>query len=111
MTLSEIGLKKGDRTGAGLICSMVFPMGQDYQKWNLPRNDADRAVAITYAMIEAMDLGLARVFQARKDEGLWDKALIVFTSDSGPVPRRDAKHRIALTTTPLRSPDQRTREV
>jgi arylsulfatase A-like enzyme len=53
--------------------------------------NADQAVAITYAMIEAMDTGLARVFQTLKDEGLWEKTIIVFTSDNGPVLKRDAK--------------------
>ncbi|MEN9592069.1 MAG: hypothetical protein RJA21_528, partial [Gemmatimonadota bacterium] len=51
--------------------------------------DASEAVVVTYAMIEAMDTGLARVFQTLKDEGLWEKTLIVFTSDNGPVLRRD----------------------
>jgi arylsulfatase A len=51
--------------------------------------DATKAVAVTYAMIEAMDTGLARVFQTLKDEGLWEKTLIVFTSDNGPVLGRD----------------------
>ncbi len=51
--------------------------------------DASEAVVVTYAMIEAMDAGLARVFQTLKDEGLWDQTLIVFTSDNGPVLRRD----------------------
>jgi len=53
--------------------------------------DVARAVAITYAMIEAMDTGLARVFQMLKDEGLWKNTIIVFTSDNGPVLRRDAE--------------------
>ncbi len=53
--------------------------------------DATKAVAVTYAMIEAMDTGLARVFQSLKDEGLWEKTIIVFTSDNGPVLRRDAE--------------------
>jgi arylsulfatase A-like enzyme len=52
---------------------------------------ATKAVVVTYAMIEAMDTGLARVFQTLKDEGLWEKTIIVFTSDNGPVLRRDAK--------------------
>jgi arylsulfatase A len=47
-------------------------------------NDASDAVAIIYAMIEAMDNGLGRVFQTLKDEGLWEKTVIVFTSDNGP---------------------------
>jgi len=53
--------------------------------------DATEAVVITYAMIEAMDAGLGRVFQTLKDEGLWQKTVIVFTSDNGPVLRRDAE--------------------
>ena len=53
--------------------------------------DASKAVAVTYAMIEAMDTGLVRVFQTLKDEGLWEKTIIVFTSDNGPVLRRDAE--------------------
>lgn len=53
--------------------------------------DAAKAVAVTYAMIEAMDAGLARVFQTLKEKGLWEKTLIVFTSDNGPVLRRDAE--------------------
>ena len=35
--------------------------------------DASEAVAVTYAMIEAMDTGLGRVFQTLKDQGLWEK--------------------------------------
>lgn len=50
---------------------------------------AREAVAVTYAMIEAMDTGLGRVFQALKDEGQWQHTVIVFTSDNGPVLRRD----------------------
>ena len=51
--------------------------------------DASEAVAVTYAMIEAMDAGLARVFQTLQDEDLWECTLIVFTSDNGPVLGRD----------------------
>ncbi len=40
-------------------------------------------VAIIYAMIEAMDIGLGRVFQTLKDEELWEDTIIVFTSDNG----------------------------
>jgi len=54
-------------------------------------HDASEAVAITYAMIEAMDTGLGRVFQALRDEGLWENTLIVFTSDNGPVLQRDPR--------------------
>ena len=51
--------------------------------------DATEAVVRTYAMIEAMDTGLGRVFQFLKDEGRWENTIIVFTSDNGPVLRRD----------------------
>jgi arylsulfatase A len=51
--------------------------------------DASEAVAVTYAMIEAMDTGLGRVFQTLKDEGLWEKTVIVFTSDNGPWLAKD----------------------
>ena len=51
--------------------------------------DASEAVALTYAMIEAMDSGLGRVFQTLKDEAQWEKTIIVFTSDNGPVLGRD----------------------
>jgi arylsulfatase A-like enzyme len=51
--------------------------------------DASQAVVVTYAMIEAMDLGLGRVFQAIKNQGRWKQTIIVFTSDNGPVLSRD----------------------
>jgi arylsulfatase A-like enzyme len=50
---------------------------------------ASEAVAITYAMIEAMDAGLGRVFQTLEDEGLGERTVIVFASDNGPVLGRD----------------------
>lgn len=53
--------------------------------------DASEALVVTYAMIEAMDSGLGRVFQTIKDEGLWEKTIIVFTSDNGPVLGRDPR--------------------
>ncbi len=40
-------------------------------------------VAKIYAMIEAMDAGLARVFQALDEVGVQDETIIVFTSDNG----------------------------
>jgi arylsulfatase A len=46
--------------------------------------NTSEAVAVTYAMIEAMDTGLGRVFQTLKDEGQWRNTIIVFTSDNGP---------------------------
>ncbi len=51
--------------------------------------EASEAVVVTYAMIEAMDSGLSRLFQALKDEELWERTVIVFTSDNGPVLGRD----------------------
>ncbi len=53
--------------------------------------DASEAVAVTYAMIEAMDTSLGRVFQSLRDEGLWERTVIVFTSDNGPVLQRDPR--------------------
>ncbi len=53
--------------------------------------DASEAVVVTYAMIEAMDAGLARVFQVLQAEDLWEQTIIVFTSDNGPVLRRDSE--------------------
>ncbi|PAW76857.1 MAG: hypothetical protein B9S27_08515 [Opitutia bacterium Tous-C8FEB] len=50
------------------------------------------AVVLTYAMIEAMDAGLGRLFAALREEGRWENTIIVFTSDNGPVLRRDATH-------------------
>jgi len=40
-------------------------------------------VAIIYAMIEAMDRGLGRVFQTLKEEDLWRETIVVVTSDNG----------------------------
>lgn len=51
--------------------------------------EINEAVAITYAMIEAMDTGLGRVFQTLHEQGLSENTLIVFTSDNGPVLGRD----------------------
>jgi len=42
-------------------------------------------VAVTYAMIEAMDTGLGRVLAALEDEGQRERTIVVFTSDNGPV--------------------------
>ena len=53
--------------------------------------DASEAVAVIYAMIEAMDTGLGRVFQTLKEEGLWEKTVIVFTSDNGPWLAKDSE--------------------
>lgn len=49
--------------------------------------EASEALVVTYAMIEAMDTGLGRLFQALKEFDQWDKTVIVFTSDNGPVPQ------------------------
>lgn len=40
------------------------------------------------AMIDRMDQGLGRVFQALKETGKWDNTLIVFLSDNGASPER-----------------------
>ncbi|MEM7011530.1 MAG: sulfatase-like hydrolase/transferase [Verrucomicrobiota bacterium] len=45
--------------------------------------ESDEHVAKIYAMIEAMDNGLARVFAVLKEQQLWDETIIVFTSDNG----------------------------
>ena len=50
---------------------------------------ASEAVVVTYAMIEAMDRGLQRVFETLQQEDLWHRTLIVFTSDNGPMLGRD----------------------
>ena len=54
--------------------------------------DADRAVAVVYAMIEAMDAGLAKVFEALHKEGVYDNTIVVFTSDNGPSFGRDGRN-------------------
>ena len=46
-------------------------------------NHVTKQVATTYAMIEAMDRGLGRVFDAMKSESVWENTIIVFTSDNG----------------------------
>ena len=40
-------------------------------------------VAVIYAMIEAMDTGLGRLFQVLRELGLWKNTIVVFTSDNG----------------------------
>lgn len=45
----------------------------------------DKSVAILYAMIEAMDSGLGRVFDELRELGLWENTVVVFTSDNGAV--------------------------
>ena len=52
-----------------------------YQR-KLEGNASDN-VATIYAMIEAMDTGLGRVFSMLKENGLWEDTMIVFTSDNG----------------------------
>jgi arylsulfatase A-like enzyme len=53
---------------------------------------ASAAVVLTFAMIEAMDAGLARVFAALDAEGLRERTVIVFTSDNGAFLGNDATH-------------------
>ena len=45
--------------------------------------DASINVATIYAMIEAMDTGIGRVFRSLKNEGQWGNTIFVFTSDNG----------------------------
>lgn len=45
--------------------------------------DGSKQVAIIYAMIEAMDRGLQRVFDALRETDQWETTMIVFTSDNG----------------------------
>ena len=42
-------------------------------------------IAITYAMIEVMDHGIASIRQALRSAGIEDDTLIMFTSDNGPA--------------------------
>jgi arylsulfatase A-like enzyme len=53
--------------------------------------EASAAVVVTYAMIEALDTGLGRVFAALDEEGLRERTIVVFTSDNGPVLGRDPR--------------------
>jgi arylsulfatase A-like enzyme len=54
---------------------------QKYRR-RLGEDDHDK-VANIYAMIEAMDTGLGRVFDALREQGQWERTIIVFTSDNG----------------------------
>lgn len=45
----------------------------------------DRIVATTYAMIEAMDIGIGQVLEKLDDHGLSDDTIVMFTSDNGPA--------------------------
>lgn len=42
-------------------------------------------VAMTYAMIQAMDAGIARLLQELETQGLTDNTLVLFSSDNGPA--------------------------
>jgi len=53
--------------------------------------DSREAVAVIYAMIEAMDTGLGRVLATLEDCGQRDHTLIVLTSDNGPFLGRDSR--------------------
>jgi arylsulfatase A len=44
-----------------------------------------RGVAITYAMIEIMDRGIASIQQSLRDAGIADDTIFMFTSDNGPA--------------------------
>ena len=57
------------------------PLVEKYQQ--RAKGRYNETVATIYAMIEAMDTGLGRVFAALDKAGLREKTLIVFTSDNG----------------------------
>lgn len=42
-------------------------------------------VAITYAMIQAMDAGIARLLEELDQQGLTDNTIVLFSSDNGPA--------------------------
>lgn len=63
------------------------PLVEKYRRRLGP--DGSEQVATIYAMIEAMDAGLGRVFDALREEGLWERTVIVFTSDNGAYLGRD----------------------
>lgn len=44
-----------------------------------------RGVALTYAMIEVMDRGIAAIQQKLRDAALTDDTIVMFTSDNGPA--------------------------
>ena len=44
-----------------------------------------RTVATIYAMIEALDAGLGRVFAALRSEGIWNETIVAISSDNGAV--------------------------
>lgn len=53
--------------------------------------DGKEAVAVIYAMIEAMDRGIGRVLQTLTETGNADNTIVVFTSDNGPFLGRDSE--------------------
>lgn len=66
------------------------PVGRE--KWNGLTSDEKRFQAGLFqahaAMIDRMDQGLGRVFQALKDAEQWNNTLIIFLSDNGASPER-----------------------
>jgi arylsulfatase len=66
------------------------PVGRE--KWNRLSTEEKRFQSGLFqahaAMIDRMDQGLGRVFQALKDAGKWDDTLIIFLSDNGASPER-----------------------
>lgn len=63
----------------------------------------DDAVAVIYAMIEAMDTGLGRIVAELEERGLKDNTIFVFTSDNGALlgRTRDGTQSLSRYTGPL----------
>jgi arylsulfatase len=77
----------------GIIDPKVAPLSPPVAaKWDALTPEQKRFQAGLFqahaAMIDRMDQGLGKVFQALKDAGKWDDTLIVFLSDNGASPER-----------------------
>lgn len=58
---------------------------EDIQMFHeMSKGEYTRAVSATYAMILAMDRGIARIFETLKKLDLDDNTIVLFTSDNGP---------------------------
>jgi arylsulfatase A-like enzyme len=72
----------------GIIDPKIAPLSEPVAtKWEAFSPDQKRFQSALFqahaAMIDRMDQGLGRVFQALKDAGKWNDTLIVFLSDNG----------------------------
>ena len=77
----------------GIIDPKTAPLsptvGQGWDKLSPAQKRFQAGLYQTHAaMIDRMDQGLGRVFQALKDAGKWDNTLIIFLSDNGASPER-----------------------